>query len=134
MTPPRTAARKPAAKLRKPAPKILTLDQLRGGPGLPTETVDVPEWGGAVKIRALSVAQAEEILDAAENNRTYNEMVWAACIVEPSGLTVEDIREMKASKDPKVIGRVVDAINKLNGGEDSAEDDALRQFPAGTPE
>lgn len=92
------------------------------------------DGGGSVRIRCLSVTQAEEILDSVDNDREYLERLWAACIIEPAGLTVEDIRTIKATKPPRGLRRLQEAVSKLNGDTDEEEEAALKQFPEGASE
>ena len=41
--------------------ELLTREQILGADDLPTETVEVPEWGGAVRVRGLTGAERDAL-------------------------------------------------------------------------
>ena len=42
-------------------PRFLTREEILGTQDLPTEVVEVPEWGGAVKVRGLTVGERDRL-------------------------------------------------------------------------
>lgn len=48
---------------------MLTRDQILAAPDLPYEDVDIPEWGGTVRLRALTGSEVEAISQAAATDQ-----------------------------------------------------------------
>ena len=102
---------------------------------LPTKDVEVKEWGGAVRIRALTVADMEqlqvELLDARRDGMTMPPN-WRArhlamsCVDEKGELLFTEAEAVALGKKSGVaMFRVFDAINAFNGqGADAVEEAA----------
>lgn len=70
--------------------KILSAAELLAADDRPEKVVDVPEWGGAVKLRALSAGQWRDVREAAKrpdgtiDDANYNTRFVMASMVEPA--------------------------------------------------
>jgi hypothetical protein len=62
-------------------PRILTADELLGVDDRPEQIVDVPEWGGAVKVRALSLGAFQDAQEACTVNGDLDEQKMAIEII-----------------------------------------------------
>ena len=104
---------------------LLSRDEILAAQDLAAETVDVPEWGGAVKVRGLS-GGARDSLEARftdEKGRLdrdrfgrFRAAVAAASIVGPDGSLLfsdADI-EALAEKSSAALGRVFDVAMRLS--------------------
>ena len=108
-------------------------DILKAGT-LKTETVEVPEWGGSVKIRELS---AQQLVEAGKANRNGfaagHDLV--ASVINESGepvFTDADLPAIQAMGASGIL-RVSKAINKLNGLGEDLEKNSASSPPASSP-
>lgn len=104
---------------------ILNKSAILAASDIQTADVDVPEWGGTVRVRTISVAERFKANAAAmEATKTNNDpllfsvYLCAACMVDESGSgeawTAEDITAlMQRANGP--FERVFEAASKLNG-------------------
>ena len=101
----------------------LTREQILGADDRKNETVDVPEWGGAVKVRSMSGAEAEkytEIVSEEGRSGVANlALLVSMCVVDEDNKPLfsdEDIKAL-AEKDINVLNAVATACMKVNGFE-----------------
>lgn len=95
---------------------------------LPQDDVEIPEWGGKVKVRALTSAEMTRCERFATNQRTDKtdgmefqaRMVEAGC-VEPK-LAPGQYKALMG-KEPGLLSRIAARIAALSGIEDEEEDD-----------
>lgn len=100
----------------------LTKGQILASNTMPTETVDVPEWGGSVLIRAWSVAEADAmakfVTDGVANGHIENyreEMVRRSVVDSEGKLMFEQKDIVKLGQlQPAALNRVHRAILALN--------------------
>lgn len=92
--------------------------------------VDVPEWGGAVRLGSISAYQAQLYAEQADKLRdgtaglSVLAFLVAACAVDEAGgpiFTQADV-EALGRKSPAVLGRLAEASNKLNGLDKTREE------------
>lgn len=123
--------------MSKAKPKYLTKADILGAEDRATGEVEVPEWGGAVRIMAPTSWELSEF-QAAQQNITVGDdgkasisvnikgsdaRLAALCIVNEKGereFTEADVRKLGA-KSAKALDRVVAAIRKLDGMNDALE-------------
>ncbi len=88
--------------------------------------VDVPEWGGTVRIRSLSAKQRDTLARKikSDGEAEASEMMVVMCVVDENGQRVfefKDIERLKA-KSTIPIARIVRALGELTTAyEKSAE-------------
>jgi hypothetical protein len=108
-------------------------------------TVDVPEWGCAVRIRELSKAAIDKLRQEIVKNEDgtvelgrFRQLLFVYAVVEPQ-FTLEDIPALW-DKHAHAVETVLEAIDRLGGttqeGETSeaAVADAEKSFRRGQPE
>jgi hypothetical protein len=67
----------------------LTRDAIFAAPDLPTEDVEVPEWGGTVRLRGLSGTARDEYEKAKfEGNPNLRAKFMSLCIIDDHGTPV----------------------------------------------
>lgn len=108
--------------------KLLTKEEILAAPDLKTKTVEVPEWGGTVKVSQVTAADRCELqgmlLDdtgkpksAAEINRMMTIGLCAMACVDENGnklFTQADI-EAFGKKSSNAIDKIFAAADELNG-------------------
>jgi hypothetical protein len=91
-----------------------------------TEDIEVPEWGGSVRIKTLTGAERDEWEQSVTVGKGRNREVAIAnlrakllviVIVDENGKAVFDYSDIQAlgKKSAKALERVFDAARKLNG-------------------
>lgn len=122
---------------------ILTKAEILAASDLVTQTVDVPEWGGSVVIRAMSGAQRDAyelsltkpgadgkfVIDP-ENMRAK---LLLYTLVDEQGnplFTVDDLAALSA-KSAAALARVFVAAQTLNGLDRGAVDEAVKNSDGG---
>ena len=106
------------------------------------EAVDMPEWGGRVKIRALTIRKSLELQKQAQvwnqRTRSYDQdtdklymLLLLHGIVEPA-LSADDIDKM-AEKSAVATTRIVTAIQRISGLSEEAVREADKSVRAGSP-
>src|SRR5262245_32340552 len=115
--------RKPAAEAAPEAAPVngaafLTSEQILAAKDLEEAVIDVPEWGGKVRVRALSYADLRIIRDKATKNGEFDlgvfeiEMVGASCI-EP--VFRKDQLLALPAKNRVPIARIVLQVSQMSG-------------------
>jgi len=117
---------------QKPGTGLLTAAAIMQAPDLATVDVEVPEWGGTVRVRALNGRERDafeascmkERRDGTTEfvTRNMRAKLVALCLVDEKGQRLfgeEDIAAL-GKKAAKPLAQVFDAATKLNGlsGED----------------
>ena len=107
--------------------EFLTIDAILAADDLPVEVVEVPEWGGCVKVRGLSRAAYDGIAKAAEvavaptgpgqqagtkrDDDKFSDLLFLACVVEPQ--FSEDHIPALRGKSLGALNRVYQAIGRV---------------------
>lgn len=119
---------------KKPASKILTWDEIEQAEDLVEEVVPCPEWGGGVKIRALSrarsVATLAECVDPETGVRDGGKLQMLLVlrgVIEPA--LSDDRYEQLNKKHPRPISRICDRVEEISGMNGQATQDAAARFP-----
>jgi len=113
-------------------PQILTAEQVVTVDDRPERVVEVPEWGGAVRIKALSLGQFQDIRDrstvAGEVDETRVTLyMLQEGIVEPR-LTEAQVEMLRLKSIPAVV-RLLSAISELSAVDEAAQKAAEARFP-----
>jgi hypothetical protein len=106
---------------------FLTVEQILAVDDIPTETVLIPEWGGAVKVRGLSRAAYDAIGKAAEvvsaptgpgqepkvtrDDEKFSDALFLACVVEPK-FTEAHLPALR-QKSLGALNKVFEAIGRV---------------------
>lgn len=113
---------------KKPAPPVLSIDDILAADDLRTATVDCPEWGGLVEVRALSRQEVVDAIEASTSEveelsgdggtrtaqrldevRMQMELVWRGM-----GLTKDRVAQLDG-KHPGPIKRIELKVRELSG-------------------
>jgi hypothetical protein len=105
---------------------VLTKEQILSAIDLKTETVEVPEWGGQVKVRMMTGAERdafeESIVDVKgtsqkQNLKNLRAKLCVMTMVDDNGNLVFTQDEVVAlgKKSAKALDRVFGVAQKLNG-------------------
>lgn len=120
---------------------LLTRDQILAAPDLPTEDVDVPEWGGGVRVRAMDGA-GRDSFDGwlgkchKEGNTSMEGIranLVARCLVDESGnllFSASDV-EVLGRKSGAALDRVYAVATRLNRMRAVDVDDAAKNSASG---
>ncbi len=98
------------------------------------ETVEVPEWGGAVRVRAFTKALQQQMREDARiggevQNDRLEMLMFVYGVIEPQ-FTPEQC-ELLRRKNAGALDRVLDRILTISGLKAEAVEVAKRKFPAG---
>ena len=105
--------------------KTLTRDEILGADDLKTESVDVPEWGGAVTVRELTGTERDlwessvvktNGADVTIDSKNMRAKLAALCIVDDEGkrlFTEKDAIKL-GEKSAAALDRVTDVARRLS--------------------
>lgn len=99
---------------------LLTKEQIQQADDRPTMEVEVPEWGGTVRLRVWSGPERERVEDLVDNKQSRKQcgraIVAALSIVDENGRRLFDEGDIQrlAEKSGKALDRVFDAACKFN--------------------
>ena len=101
----------------------LTIAQIAAADDLQVQDVEVPEWGGTVKVKGMSAGERLQLAAIVQDEK-MNALQGIAHfallhgVVEPK-ITEENL-DMFLSKSSKAIDRIVEVFNKLSGSNEEA--------------
>jgi hypothetical protein len=97
--------------------KLLTADEILQAEDIITMEVDVPEWGGSVKLRSLSGADAMRFIEAVGKKAGSAVDIVALCAVDDAGnpLFTEEQWDKLKTKSLRAILRLQRAALEING-------------------
>ncbi|KVW30728.1 hypothetical protein WL48_30555 [Burkholderia ubonensis] len=113
----------------------LNREQILGALDLKTESVDVPEWGGAVLVSVMGGATRDALMDQVANPQKasrFQAVMVAATVVGEDGkplFTADDVDAL-TGKNPEVMARVVAVAMRINGIGQKAVEDAAKNSDA----
>lgn len=98
--------------------KYLTAESILQADDFVFQDVDVPEWGGTVRVRSLSGAQRVTLKKAIDNKQeNIDEMLCVMAIVDEDGnriLHQNQIQEL-TKKNTKAITRIAIKVLEISG-------------------
>lgn len=105
----------------------LTLDQIAKAKDLETMDLEMPEWGGTIKLQSISAAKRLELAALVSENKEKQassitmiaKFAIKNSLVEPK-IESDDQVDMLLSKSASAIEKIVEAFNKLAGMSDEA--------------
>jgi hypothetical protein len=117
---------------------ILTADEILAAPDIEERIVDVPQWGGAVKIRSFSLKQVQDMrkastgLNPATNrvevdNEELEARMFTAGMIEPA-FTFKQYEQLR-EKSIGAIQTIMQAIMEISGLTPEAVSDATKSVP-----
>lgn len=115
---------------------FLTPDAILAADDRPVATLEVPEWGGSIRVRALSLddylslKQQHTTEDGELDDRELTKAMLQGGIVDETGepcFTLEQAESL-LKKNTAVIGRVMKAIGQVTGSDAQVAKDAERTF------
>lgn len=114
---------------------LLSKDAIKAANDSLSKEIEVPEWGGSIKIKLPSALECESFTKA-QMAGNYMEALVAMCaagIVDENGnrmfVTVDEIAAL-GSKSMDVLARIRDAIDEL--GNRTKLEDLVKNSPATT--
>jgi len=116
---------------------LLNKDQILAAEDLPFKDVEVPEWGGTVRIRTMTGGERdafeasiyETVGDKVQFNRQdFRAKLLSKVIVDGNGIRLFSDKEIAqlSAKSAKAINRLFDVAQEINGIS-KAEQDALEK-------
>jgi hypothetical protein len=119
--------------------RLLTKSDILAAPDLASEEVEVPEWGGTVKVRALDVNSRQAYLEYGSQVIRNDDgvrfevrpfapldaAIATLAIVDEDNNPIFSLAEIEqlGGKNPEPIGRIADLARRLSGmGGTSTED------------
>tara|TARA_R100001509_G_C4766897_1_gene181683 strand:- start:11 stop:349 length:339 start_codon:yes stop_codon:yes gene_type:complete len=107
----------------------LTIHDLSNIPDVPTEELEIEEWGKTILIQGISKKVQIELGRLLNGNEKdafdYQRELLKTCVVEPE-LNDETI-DLLYEKDSRVVDKIFLAINQLNGVGGSASADEFQE-------
>lgn len=105
---------------------MLTKDQILKANDLPIEVLDVPEWGGSVRVRTVTAQEKDAWEQSLQTGKGRNiqldlgnvrAKLVALTVVDDHGKRLFTDKDVLAlgQKGAKAMSRVYDAASKLNG-------------------
>lgn len=98
---------------------ILSIEQIKERDDLPEEIVEIPAWGGAVRVRGLDMQTWHDLVMARRAKADHDDLTNGALdallygVIEPK-FTPEDAAWL-VKKSMRAIQPIVEAFNRLNG-------------------
>ena len=122
---------------------ILTAEEIWAADDIKEELVDVPEWGGQVRVRALTLAQIANVAQRSvkRNPRTNQDetdrelsvaMTLIEGMIEPK-VTWADYPKLR-ERSATAVTRIVQAINALGPTSEAIDEADKRIWPELNPE
>lgn len=112
--------------------RVLSVEEVLAVDDRPERVVEVPEWGGAVRIKALSLGQLQDIRTRATVGGEVDEAkstlyMLQEGIVEPR-LTEAQVEMLRQKSVPAIV-RLLTAISELSAVDEASQRAAEARFP-----
>ena len=124
-----------SAPAGNPTPRILSVEDILTAPDIQEKVVEVPEWGGAVKIRSFTKQRPIQLRAQAMNGEELDSermelLMFVEGVVEPQ-FSADHIDLLKG-KSATAMDRVLQAILALGGLTPEAQAGMERDFRQGS--
>jgi hypothetical protein len=111
---------------------LLSVDEIIEAKDLGEKEIEIPEWGGSVKIRGLGYGEFVTIRESAmvggqQDERIFGRLLLAAAFVDP--VLTEDQADALFNKSSIAVNRITDEIVELSGIGDNSFVDSEATFP-----
>ena len=112
-------------------PRILSVEQILTANDIVERTVEVPQWGGAVRIRGLTKGQHQQLRKRATSRSQVDTdrlemLLFSESVIEPR-FTLEQVNQLK-DKAAAPFETVLRAVLEANGLADGAVEQAEAEF------
>lgn len=106
---------------------ILTREQILAASDVAQEVVSVPEWGGEVLVRGLTLKASKELhaKHAGMDDETLGMLTMTLCVLNEAGeqmFTLDDLPLLE-QKSTAAMTRVLKAVARVNGMDEDAPKD-----------
>ena len=111
--------------------RMLSVEQIMQANDIVERDVDVPQWGGTVRIRGLTKGQHQQLRKRATSRGQVDTdrlemLLFAESVIEPR-FTLEQAQSLR-DKAAAPFERVLKAVLEVNGLADGAVEDAEADF------
>lgn len=109
----------------------LTVEQIIAADDLGEQDINIPEWGGTVRVRGLGYGEWVDIRDAAtvggkQDERLFARHLFAAAITDP--IVTPEQADLMIGKSAAAVNALVDAIVTLSHVEAGAVTESEATF------
>jgi len=115
---------------------ILNAKAILDAADMPFEDFEVPEWGGAVRLRLLSCKDRDDVAEKAKKNPAgLGPLLFVKCAIDEDGKPLYPEAQatfISATKSAVVMDRVVAKIMAMNGMSPEAAKENLGKADAGS--
>ncbi len=111
--------------------QMLTVEQIMTANDIVERVVDVPQWGGSVRIRGLTKGQHQQLRKRATSRSQVDTdrlemLLFSESVIEPR-FTLEQAQSLR-DKAAAPFERVLKAVLEVNGLADGAVEEAEADF------
>jgi hypothetical protein len=118
---------------------LLNKEAILGAPDLAHEDVEVPAWGGTVRVRVMTGAERDEFRAAIATDEgsvpvgKFSAALLAATLIDDAGIRLFDIAEIEAlqAKSAASLDRPATVAMRINGLGGNAVADAAKNSASG---
>lgn len=102
---------------------VLSKEQILAVRDLAVEDIDMPEWGGPVRIQQLTMFDLERLTAAAGDSTRRMMNAIALSLVDDAGVPLFGLEEVESLAKHNVapLKRLAEAVSKLNGWDKAIE-------------
>lgn len=115
---------------------ILSKDAILGADDIKTEDIEVPEWGGSVRVAVMSGAARDRFMELNTGKdipaSLFQARLLASTVVDESGgllFSVDDVEALR-NKSRTALDTLSEAAMRLNGLKAEAVEDAAKNSEA----
>ncbi|HSW63539.1 MAG TPA: hypothetical protein VLH56_09560 [Dissulfurispiraceae bacterium] len=116
--------------------KYLSIENILAASDMETKEVDVPEWGGSVKVKGMSKREQQMLrkqtispLTGQVDPDRMESLMLAHCLADPV-ITTEQAEQLM-HKSAAAVDKVLNAIMDVTGLSDAAQKAMVRTFHTG---
>jgi len=111
------------------AEKILSVEDIKKAVDTETKVIDVPEWGGAIKIKSITKGAQWKMAKASEDKMDaslFEKLLLVNSIIEP--VFDEETIEILYEKSAEVVNRVLASIYNISGLSQEVQAEIAEEF------
>lgn len=112
------------------AENILSIEDIENAVDTETKIIDVPEWGGAIKIKSITKGAQWKMAKASEDKMDaslFERLLLTNSIIEPE--FTEETIEILYEKSAEVVNRVLASIYDISGLSGEVQAEIGEEFP-----